>query len=237
MNNTEPTTTIYGESRIRTFDSIDPKTFHVMLGGGIVDLHGPTLTVVGLEASEDDDGYAIIQMVLNPFSQSICEVGKTTLGDSQSVVLDYRSLFGLEWGSCPSLLLSPDMLLVQTAKKVYATFLGALDNGYRLLEGVRKYPADPFRRVGSERKILRAGGQQPQDRKLTGEEATELAVRLLQPKAMVMEWKAFILAWAEAIKTEDESPHARVMMSLKEFRSLFSTLEPSIRFKEGAPVR
>lgn len=231
MNNTEPVTTLYGESRIRTFDSLVPKTFHVMLGGGIVDLYGPTLTVVGLEALEDNDGYAIVQMVLNPFSQSICEVGKTTLGDSLSVVIDYQSLFGLEWGSCPSLLLSPDMLLVQTAKKVYATFLGTFDNGYHLLEGVKKYPADPFKRVGRERKILRTGGHQTQGRKLTAEEATELASHLLRPKDMDMEWKAFMLAWVEAIKTQEEDTPGCSAMSLEKFLTIFSALKASIRFK------
>ncbi len=231
MDNTEPVPTLYGEPRIRTFDSLDPKTFHVMLGGGIIDLYGPTLTVVGLEASEDDDGYAIIQMVLNPFSQSICEVGKTTLGDSQSVVFDCQLLFGLEWGSCPSLLLSSSRLSAQEVKKVYASFLGTFANGYHLLEGVRKYPDDPFKRVGRERKILRTGGHQTQDRRLTEGEASELATELLRPKAMDMEWKAFILAWAEAIKAEEESTPARAMMSLKKFLTIFSVVKASVRLK------
>jgi len=231
LDNTEPVTTMYGEQRGRTFESVNLKTFHVLLGGGIVDLLVPTLTVVGLEASQEGDGYNILQITLNPFSQGVKEVGKTSLGDSQTVMMEFRPLFELEWGSCPSLLLSPRILLAPTAKGIYASLLGTLDNGFRLLEGVRQYPLDPFKRVGRERKLNRTGGHQTQDRRLTEGEALELAFQLLRPKAMDMEWKAFILSWAEAIKAEEESPSSRAMMSLKEFRSLFSALEASIRFK------
>ena len=95
LDNTEPVTTMYGEQRGRTFESVNLKTFHVLLGGGIVDLLVPTLTVVGLEASQEGDGYNILQITLNPFSQGVKEVGKTSLGDSRTVMMEFRPLFEL----------------------------------------------------------------------------------------------------------------------------------------------
>ena len=79
--------------------------------------------------------------------------------------------------------------------------------------------------------MLFRSGHQTQDRRLTDREASELATELLRPKAMDMEWKAFILAWAEAIKAEEESTPARAMMSLKKFLTIFSVVKASVRLK------
>ena len=234
MRTSKPAFTMHEEPIYKEIDTIDPKAFHVLLGGGVIDRAEPTLTVVGLEIEDHADEATILRIVLSPFSQVVTEVGKAALGDSPTMVLNFEPLFGLVGGACPSLLLSPTMLPDWAVGKLYALFFGAREAGFLLMEGVRKYPADPFKRVGRERKILRTSGHQTQDRKLTGEEALELATDLLHPKAIDMEWKAFILAWDEAVKIRGEAEPDIQGMSLKRFLSVFSALQPTCRIKWGS---
>ena len=237
MGTSKPAFTMHEEPIYKKIDIIDLKAFHVLLGGGVIDRAEPTLIIVGLEIQGHADEATILRIVLSPFSQVVTEVGRAALGDSPTMVLNFGPLFGLVGGACPSLLLSPTMLPDWAVGKLYALFFGARENGYHLLEGVRKYPVDPFKRVGRERKILRTGGHQTQDRKLTGDEALELATGLLHPKAIDMEWKAFILAWDEAVKSRREETPGVEAMSLKRFLSAFSALQPTCRIKWGALKR
>lgn len=227
----KPVFTIHDEPKCRTFDTLDLKAFHVLLGGGVINPTGPTLTVVGLLIQEHADEADILRIMFNPFSQDVVEVGKASLGDFPTMVLNFEPLFDLIGGVCPSLLLSPTMLPAWAVPKLYALFFHARQDGYRLLEGVRNHPRDPFKRVRKERKAMEVADRKIQDRKLTGDEASELTGALLQPKAINMEWKAFILAWDEAFVSREEDVPSSPAMSLKKFLSIFSALQATCRIK------
>lgn len=220
---------------IRTLRSVDTDEFTVLLGCGVTDLSKPRLTVVGLEGKPDAPGFRLVMMRLSPFRRSVQEVGTVCGGAKCPAPDDLVPLFGLGWGDCPTLLLSPALLTDGDSKLAYARLLGSLGNGYRLLQAVRKHPADPIRRIMDEQLCLDEGkGPRNPDRSLTGDEAAELAALLLEPVANNRELTAFLGAWDGSVRKRrwDLGLLPFMPMGTKAFCSLFSSLLRSCRTLE-----
>jgi hypothetical protein len=225
--------TIYEKPRTRTLDSIEMKSFHLLLGGGTIDRENPTLTVVGLEAGVNPDEAGIVVLELSPFTQRMREVGKAAHGDELVLVLNLEPLFDLMGPSCPSLLLSPTLLSPPLVRKLYQLFLKSRNNGWRLLAGVCENPLNPFRRVGRELRARKAGTGPLVDRRLSSPEAYDLASLLLQEKAVDLEWKMFILVWDEACRSAIDADPASKAMDLKSFLIIYEGLQETCRLKWG----
>jgi hypothetical protein len=231
-NNNETRIVMHPSPVPRTLRSINLKNFHVMLGGGIINPFGPTLTVAGLEGGPDPREFAVVQIMLNPFSRWVREVGTATLGETCSIQSDFMPLFGLEWGSCPSLLLSSRMFEEDFVEQMYAKFLGSLENGQHLLEGVRRCPGDPFKRIEVDMQAMGVKGARIRDGKLTEAEAGELAGCLLKPEMNKQELKAFLGAWDGSLRFQRRGLFSRKPMSLKEFAGLLGELGISCRLPQ-----
>ena len=109
-------------------------------------------------------------------------------------------------------------------------FFASLQNGYRLLENVRKTPEDPFERISLEMESFDIDRSPIQDRSLTEEEASELASHLLEPEPNKKEMQAFLVAWDGAISFQKTS--RMKSMSVKKFLTLFAPLGLSCRIRQ-----
>ncbi len=216
----------------RTLGSIDTDDFTVLLGCGVVDLSRPQLTVVGLEGKPDAPEFRLVRMLLGPFRRKVWEVGTVPGSANSPTPDDLLPLLGLLWGDCPTLLLSPALLTGEEAESAYARLLGSLDDGYRLLQAVRRHPADPVGRI-RDAGLYRGEGGEPlsPDRALTGDEAEELAGLLLEPVANDRELNAFLGAWDGSVRKRrwDLGLLPFMTMGTREFCSLFSPLLRSCR--------
>jgi hypothetical protein len=225
--------TMYDEPVPGTLDGIDMKTFHLLLGGGTIDPVNPSLTVVGLEAGGNPDEADILVLELSPLDRRVLEVGRASQGDMPNLVLNLGPLFALMGRTCPSLLLSPTMLSPPLVGKLYQMFFRSRNDGWRLLEGVRLHPNDPFRRVGRELRARQKASGPLEDRRLESREASELASLLLEERAVDMEWKAFILTWDEVCRSAIDADPSAPVMSLKDFLSFHKGLQATCRLKWG----
>lgn len=227
MNEPLPVFHIHDEPAEIPFDIGMLQHFRILMGGATADRANPTLTVVGLWENEWAYRHAIIVLYLSPSMQRMTLVGTASLDDGVTFTLNYESLFPLMGKACPSILLSPLLLPPSRALWVYHQFFMTLDHGFRLLEGIRKNPRDPFRRMGR----MFNSGEACEDRRLEDDEALELATHLLKPRITDLEWKAFILAWDEAATARTKSNPAGPVLDLKALISIYDVLQSTCRLK------
>ncbi len=232
MGNPDSIFTMYAAPVPVELDRLDLSGFQLLMGCGTIDLVNPSLTLLGLVTAGNPYEADILVFELSPFVQRVTVAGKAVLGDLPSFGVDLQPLFALIGAvRCPSLLLSSTMLPPMIVERLYHLYFRSRNDGYRLLEWLRAYPRDPFKRVQWERRVQQNESKTLEDRRLESAEATELASKLLKAKAVDMEWKAFILAWAEAASDAlDEDPSALVV-SLDDFLSLYDVLQETCRLK------
>lgn len=232
MGNLDSIFTMYAEPVLAELDRLDMSDFHLLMGCGTIDMVNPSLTVLGLVASGNRYEADILVLKLSPFVQRTMVAGKAVLGDLPSFEVDLQPLFALIGAvRCPSLLLSPTMLPPMMVEKLYQLYFRSRNDGHQLLEWVRVYPRDPFKRMQRERREQQNASKTLKDRRLESTEATELASQLLKPKTVDMEWKAFILAWAEVVSDAQDADSEAIVMSLEDFLSLYDMLQETCRFK------
>jgi hypothetical protein len=134
----------------RALDSISMKTFQLLMGCGTIDPVNPSLFVLGFGRTEHLYEADMLVLELSPLSVRVMEVGKAALGDLPAFEMNLEPLFALMGPACPSLLLSPTMLPPMIVEKLYHLYFRSRNDGWRLLEGVRCYPGNPFKRVRRE---------------------------------------------------------------------------------------
>jgi hypothetical protein len=231
MDNADSIFTVYAEPIPRTLGGIDMQSFQLLMGCGTIDPVNPSLAVAGLVGTGKPCEAGILVLELSPLAQRVTEVGKAALGDLSTFGMDLEPLFALMGPACPSLLLSPTMVPPMAVEKLYNLYFLSRNDGGRLLQGVRCYPGNPFKRVGRDLGARRKASGPLEDRRLESGEATELSSLLLNAKAVDMEWKAFILAWDEACSCAlDADPSAHVM-GLQDFLSLYDGMQATCRLK------
>lgn len=216
-----------------SLEELGSNGFTTLLAAGIVNPFGPTLNVLAADGMFDEGGVIpIVQMMLNPFSQSFDLIGQVQVGESWSPLGDLAPFFSLPFGACPTLLVPSNYLDDGMAVKFHARFLMGFEDGCDVLGRVRKHPGDPWSRVQEEVSSLgdilgNLGGDGPEKaskRNLSEEQATELASLQLKPENLQAELKAFMFAWNGAVEFQGEGGLAAGAMSLKEFLELFSQL-------------
>src|SRR5262245_24734493 len=124
MNGSDTLVRMYETHRETSLDHFYSEPLTSLLVCGIVNPFGPTLTAV-VAAGELRSGATvpIIRVGLNPFTQGLHVVGELNVGRTWSPVFTIRSMFGLSFGSCPSLLLPSRYLTAEEAVSVHADFL------------------------------------------------------------------------------------------------------------------
>lgn len=228
MNEPFPVFHIHNEPAEIPFDIGILQHFRILMGGATADPVEPTLTVVGLWENEWAYRHAIIVLNLSPSKQRMILVGTASLGDGEVFTLNYESLFSLMGKACPSVLLSPLLVSPPRALLMYRDLFMTLDEGHCLLEGVRKTPNDPFRRVG---RMFREEDGACQDRRLDGDEALELATHLLKPRITDLEWKVFINVWDEAANARMKTSPNEPTLDLKGLIAVYDALQSTCRLK------
>jgi len=89
-----------------TLEDIESGPLDVFFALGIVNPFGPTLNFVGAVGKSTAGAVLpLVNVMLNPFSQTVAPVGWFTVGDRWSLEADFESLIHLGFGSCPTLLL------------------------------------------------------------------------------------------------------------------------------------
>ncbi len=231
MSNTNSIFTMHDVPVFRALDSISMKTFQLLMGCGTIDPVNPSLFVLGLGGTEHLYEADMLVLELSPLSVRVMEVGKAALGDLPAFEMNLEPLFALMGPACPSLLLSPTMLPPMIVEKLYHLYFRSRNDGWRLLEGVRCYPGNPFKRVRRELGARYNASGPLKDRRLERDEATELASLLLEKRTSDMEWKAFILSWGDAASNALDEDPSTLVMSLEDFLSLYDDLQETCRLK------
>jgi hypothetical protein len=208
------------ESRIHVWDipkqtalsKVGKDGFTTLFGGGIINPLGPTLDVVVLDGViAQDKELPILQIMLNPFAQEVKVVGVVSFQETWNPSQDLSPLICPTLGGCPTLLLPSRVLEPDEVIELYASFLSHFDDGFTVLEKVRRFPGDPWKRVSDDVNDAFGGlGEKlkkpqvvletkSQARRLSNLEARELSTCLLAPKTSE-EIKAFIYAWKGSIQ-------------------------------------
>ncbi len=198
------------------------RSLTALFTGGIINPFGPTLKALAIEGKiASGSKLPIIYFSLNPFSQTVSEVGSVEVGDTWNLDQGMRQFFCLPFGSCPTLLLPSPLIELEDIITLYASFLATFDDGRSVLKKVRQFPGDPWKRVSQE---VREMGSVIQDRqtgegsetrqpRLNKEEARELAENLTSPDNCLVELKAFLEAWKGSILFQKDGPMAKGAMS------------------------
>lgn len=188
---------------------------------GIVNPFGPTLSFVAAVGDwEDGNVLPIVNVMLNPFAQSVEEVARLTVGSQWQPLQDLEPLIQLGFGSCPTLVLTstriPEQSRLFITTKILETFGDAVVGEHAR---VSAYFGDPVTRVSAELKdvsenlrseqkqgawkrfsrILKGASQQTTS-PLSVVKATErLAQLILQPQHIWPELRALSFAWDGSI--------------------------------------
>ena len=207
-----------------------------LIGGGLINPFGPTLTALVIdEEMGSRRTHPILLLMLNPFSQSLTEVGTARIGDSWAPFQQIPRFFDLTFGSCPTLLL-PSVLLEKNENiELYARFLSTFDDAYSVLQKVRAFPGDPWSRVQQDvdglasliekgERGLATGATQ---RSLSSEESKELSASLLDSPNLKSELQAFMYAWNGSIEIQGGGPISKRAMSLDDVLNYLALLAMS----------
>lgn len=171
----------------------------------------------------------VVQLLLNPVIQEVQVVGEISVAETWCPAVVISPLFGLHYGSCPTLLLPSLLLEDDDVISIYAEFLRKFANARRVLEDVKQYFGNPWDRVSAEMhrasEELRKTAAEPMA-PLNEKEAAELAELLLSEQHTRPELQALLFAWKGSI---EHFAHGLATMSLETFQGVFARLAASCR--------
>lgn len=182
-----------------TLEDIESGPLDVFFTLGIVNPFGPTLSFVGaLGKSTAGAVLPLVNVMLNPFSQRVEQVGWFTVGDQWTPEADFEPLINLGFGACPTLLLLnasvPEQAREPLAAQILATFN---EDVVDTLAGIRGHFGDPWTRVSQS---MGAGSADLEDEVDSEQAAGQLAELVLKPEHIWPEIRAFMYAWRGSIE-------------------------------------
>lgn len=189
--------TIYPSPISASFDDVDDVAIEVFFALGIVNPHGPTLTYVAA-IGEPRLGIqrTLVAVLLNPFSQTVNQVGTFTIGnDFEPGLLD--PIYKFTTGACPSLILlgfnGSDAMRLHRAEMLLTTF----DPSEVDLLAVRieNYFGGPGARVTADMQ-----GEQTKARGKSGQSSVSRLAKLCNDGNHIWpEIRTFLYAWNGSI--------------------------------------
>lgn len=198
-----------------------------LFAAGIVNPFGPTLTVFALEAADGSTAERpIVRVVLNPFSQQAQTIGFASSSNFSPFDSGFCESCVRSFGGTPTLLLPLSALNTDDNITLYASVLENFQDAARVLEQVRRFPADPWNRIQEDvDSVANASSRHraalPQ---IPPHEARELAGALLRPDALSAEFKALMVAWSGAIEFQGVSALAPSAKPLTELAEVFAAV-------------
>ncbi len=182
-----------------TLEDIESGPLDVFFALGIVNPFGPTLSFVGAVGKSIPGAVLpLVNVMLNPFSQTVAQVGWFTVGDRWTPEADFEPLIRLGFGSCPTLLLLNSSVPEQAREPLAAQILATFNEDVvDMLVSVRSHFGDPWTRVSE---AMRSGSGGLEDDLDSDTAATQLAGLLLKPEHVWPEIRAFMYAWRGSIE-------------------------------------
>lgn len=216
-------------------DSIGKNGFMTFLAIGIVNSMGPTLNVIAADGlGKIGERLPLLHLMLNPFSQVSEEVGTVEIGESWNPAADLETVFSLNLGACPTLLLPSALYSHENARNVFTALLQKFRDGTGVLARLRKHPGDPWQRIEADmsalpelmKTVLAGSESKEESKRLTATEAAEFAELQLQNENSSEEFRAFMFAWEGSINFTGMETTA---MSKEAFLRVFGNLALTLR--------
>lgn len=199
---------------------LDGSSLDVFFATGIVNPFGPTLSVVAA-AGEPSEGreLPVVEIMLNPFSQRVLQIGKMLVGSKWTLVDDLKPLIQRDYGGCPTMVLITNQVTDSVRFDLATQILESYGEQVRgVLQAVKKHLGDPWTRVSEEMR----GTAHDVDGRSTPEVAQELASLVLSPDHFKPEFQAFSAAWHGSIENTGLSVQMRLSaMSSDQFKEFF----------------
>jgi hypothetical protein len=236
---------LYEKHRPIPLGGVLAEPISALLVAGIVNPMGPTLTAVIVSGKlTPGSRLRVVQLLLNPFCQEAVTVGKLTLGNKWRPSTVIRPLFGLSFGSCPTLLLPSIHVNADRSVSLHAEFLRGFEDARDVLQRVRQYLGNPWDRVSQEMNAAFAEGAksatgvrgQGHPESLNEDEASELASLLLSEQHTKPELQAFLAAWDGSIQFQRQQglpATADAAMSLETFQGILMRVAQHCRVPDA----
>lgn len=194
---------------------------------GIVNPSGPTLSFVAVVGEMKENAeLPIVLVMLNPFAQSVIQVGRFICGTTWNPPVDFQPLLGLAYGDCPTMMLISSAMDEDDRLEVGSRMLESFgDQVVSIYSDVSRFPNDPWSRVSSAMAGASVRLDLPRD-----ESARKLAAIALTPEHFWAEFQAFSYAWNGSIEMTGipDGMKARAMTE-EQFREFFiARLAPSL---------
>jgi hypothetical protein len=205
------------ESSLEDLVGADLDIFYALV---IVNPFGPTLTFVAtVGKSKLNSTLPLIKVMLNPFSQTVEQIGRFTVGDTWIPQQDFEPLIALDYGSCPTLVLASNQIQdesrQQVIQRIFARFK---DDVQRVSTSVKRHFGDPWSRVSE----AMAGGADGDEFGDPESAAAYLAAIVTSERHVKPELEALFFAWAGSIEKTGISGHMKdKALSSDEFKRFF----------------
>ena len=110
---------MYAEPITSSLEDLDEADLDVFYALVIVNPFGPTLTfVASVGKSTLNAALSLVKVMLNPFSQTVEQVGRFTVGDTWIPQQGFEPLIALDYGSCPILVLASNQIQEESRQQV-----------------------------------------------------------------------------------------------------------------------
>jgi len=213
---------LFDEPTPLDLNDLDGSPLDVFFATGIVNPFGPTLSVVAA-AGEPSEGreLPVVEIMLNPFSQRVLQIGKMLVGSEWTPADDLKPLIQRDYGGCPTLVLASkqvtDGVRFDLATQILETHG---DRVKGVTEAVKAHFGDPWTRVSEEMR----GAEYDTDDRSIPEVARELTSLLLTSQHFKAEFQAFVAAWHGSIENMGLSDQMKVSaMGSEQFNEFFLT--------------
>ena len=209
-------------------DDLDGSHLNVFFAYGIVNPFGPTLTFVASASSNKDElNLPVVSVMLNPFQQTVTQIGTFTIGDEWVPTETLKPLINLDYGDCPTLILITNKATEDArhalVKQMFQSFG---EQALKVYQSISKYYGDPWTRVSQ----AMAGAEYDTEDLNLEIVVEELAELVLNPEHIEGEIGALGAAWEGSIEKtgigEDMKNNAMPKKAFKDF--LLNRLLPSL---------
>ncbi len=231
---------LFNEPAPLSLDDLDGSQLGIFFAVGIVNPYGPTLSLVAA-AGMPAEGIKlpVIEIMLNPFSQRVLQIGSMLVGSEWPPANDLAPLILRDYGSCPTMVLISNQVTDTARFDLVTQILESYGDQVKAVrQSVRTHFGDPWTRVSEEMR----GIKHASDDESVGDAARDLASLLLSSKHFKPEFQAFAAAWHGSIESTGINDQMKLSaMNSEAFKSFFfekvlpSVWVPEIEEDEVAP--
>lgn len=205
------------KSSLEVVDGADLDVFYALV---IINPFGPTLTfVASVGKSTVNSTLPLVKVMLNPFSQTVEQVGRFIVGDTWIPEQDFEPLIALDYGSCPTLVLASNQIPEESRQLVVRQIFERFeDDVVRVATSVKRHLGDPWSRV-SEAMDGGGHGDEAEDPESAAAYLSDIVTTEVHVKP---ELQALFYAWAGSIEKTGISGHIKdTALSSEEFKRFF----------------